>query len=181
VGRLRPRGFWQPPRPRPSRATPMAAWQVLQRAPCNHRPRYRLANAARARASRRRAPRAAAHERLGIDYGLCYGLALVRSGAHMQLSLLVWRLVRGLDSIIVQYSPLRGYSTHTHWCSALVRHGSAGLVVAHQCRQSGNALLRSKPRKARHRATMRVRRRPRHRRCGLQRPVENKQTNKQTK
>jgi hypothetical protein len=35
-------------------------------------------HAARARASRRRAPRAAAHERLGIDYGLCYGFAPVR-------------------------------------------------------------------------------------------------------
>jgi hypothetical protein len=52
-----------PPRLRPSRATPMAAWRAPRPAPCNHRPRYRLANAALARASRRRAPRAAAHER----------------------------------------------------------------------------------------------------------------------
>jgi hypothetical protein len=88
--------------------------------------------------------------------------ACVRSGVHMQPGPSVWRFVRGLDSLTAQYSPLRGYSTHTQWRSALVRHGSAGLVAAHQCTHSGDALLRSKPRKGDCRATTRVRRRPRH-------------------
>ena len=52
---------------RPSRAAATAARRAPQRAPCSHRPRYRLAKAVRARASRRRATRAAAHKRLGID------------------------------------------------------------------------------------------------------------------
>jgi hypothetical protein len=76
---LRRRHSRAPPPPlRSSRAAATAAWQVPRPAPCSRRPRRLLAHAARARASRRRAPRAAAHERLGIDYGRCYGLALVR-------------------------------------------------------------------------------------------------------
>ena len=51
-----------------------------------------------------------------------------RSGGHMQQGLSVRRLVPGLDSIIIaQHSPLRGYSTHTHWCSALVRQRLGGV------------------------------------------------------
>jgi hypothetical protein len=72
--------------------------------------------------------------------------ACARSGVHMQPGLSAWRFVRGLDSIIAQHSPLRGYATHTHWCSALVWHGSAGLAAAHQRTHSGDALLRSKMR-----------------------------------
>ena len=56
-----------PPRPRPSRATPTAVWRAPQRAPCSHQPRYQLANAARARASRQRAPRAAARRCVGLN------------------------------------------------------------------------------------------------------------------
>ena len=56
--------------------------------------------------------------------------------------------------------------------------GSAGLAAAHQRRQS--ELLRSLPQKGHYRATTRVRRRPRHRQCVLQRPATNKQPNKQT-
>ncbi len=44
-----------------------------------------------------------------------------RSGVHMQQGPSVRRLVPGLELMIAQYSPLRGYATHTHWCSALVR------------------------------------------------------------
>ena len=51
-----------------------------------------------------------------------------RSGVHMQQGLSVRRLVPGRDSIIIaQHSPLRGYSTHTHWCSALVRQRLGGV------------------------------------------------------
>ena len=62
-----------------------------------------------------------------------------RSGGHMQQGLSVRRLVPGLDSIIIaQHSPLRGYSTHTHWCSALVRQrlgGVGGGAPVHAQRQ----------------------------------------------
>ncbi len=82
-------------------------------------------------------------QRLGIDYGLCYGLAPMRdrrSGVHMQQGLKsVRRLVCGLDPIRAQHSPLRGYSTHTHWCSALVRQrlgGVGGSAPAHAQRRS---------------------------------------------
>jgi hypothetical protein len=47
--------------------------------------------------------------------------ACAGSGVHMQPGLSVWRFVRGLDSLTAQYSPLRGYSTHTQWRSAPVR------------------------------------------------------------
>jgi hypothetical protein len=53
--------------------------------------------------------------------------ACARSGVHMQQGLSAWRLVRGLDSIIAQLSPLRGCSTHSHWCSALVRQRLGGV------------------------------------------------------
>jgi hypothetical protein len=64
--------------------------------------------------------------------------ARARSGVHMQSGLSAWRFVRGLDSIIAQYSPLRGYATHTHWCSALVRQrlgGVGGGAPAHTQRR----------------------------------------------
>jgi hypothetical protein len=52
-----------------------------------------------------------------------------RSGVHMQPGLSVRRLVPGLDAIILaQHSPpFRGYSTHTHWCSALLRQRLGGV------------------------------------------------------
>ncbi len=96
----------QPPPLQSSRAAATAAWQAPRQAPCSRRQRRLLVHAARARASRRRAPRAAAHERPGLS---------------------AWRLVRGLDSKIAQYSTLRGYSTHTHRCSACAaRLGGVG-------------------------------------------------------
>ena len=55
---------------------------------------------------------------------------------------------------------------------------SAGSAAAHQCTHS--ALLRSKPRIGHCRTTTRVWHRPRHQRCVLQRPVGNKQPDKQT-
>jgi hypothetical protein len=153
----------QPPPLRSSRAAGTAVWQVPRRAPSSRRPRRLLVHAARARASRRRAPRAAAHERLGIDCGLCYGLALVRNRlvVHMQPGPSAWRLVRGLDSLTAQYSPLRGTLRIRTGAVRLCGSGSAGFAAAHQCTHSG--LLRSKPRIGHRRATTRVRRRPRHR------------------
>jgi hypothetical protein len=49
-----------------------------------------------------------------------------RSGAHMQQGAATRARARPADStvlasIISQCSPLRGYSTHTHWCRAIVR------------------------------------------------------------
>jgi hypothetical protein len=149
-----------PPPPRSSRAAATAAWQVPRPAPCSRRPRRLLVHAARARASRRRAPRAAAHERLGIDYGLCYGLALVRSGVHMQRcqpGLSAWRIVRGLDSLTAQYSPLGGTLRIRTGAVRSCGSSSAGLVAAHQCTHS--AILRSKPRIGHYHATARVQRR----------------------
>jgi hypothetical protein len=101
----------------------------------------------------------------------------VRLGAHMQPGLSVRRLVRGLDSIIAQHSPLRGYSTHTHSCSALVRQrlgGVGGSAPVHAQRypaqQTANGAIAA-----------------RRRACGVGRGVfcknqsqTNKQTNKQT-
>ena len=126
----------QPPPLQSSRAAATAAWRAPRPAPCNRQQRRLLVHDARARASRRRAPRAAASNSVDdIDYGLCYGLAPVRDRAvHMQPNLSVRRLVRGLELIIAQHSPLRGYSTHTHWCSALVRQrlgGVGGSAPAH--------------------------------------------------
>ena len=102
-----------------------------------------------------------------------------RSGGHMQQGLSVRRLVPGLDSIIIaQHSPLRGYSTHTHWCSALVRQrlgGVGGGAPAHA--QRTPAANREKAMTARRRA------------CGVGRAIDgvfckgqsqaSKQTNKQ--
>ena len=51
-----------------------------------------------------------------IDYGLCYGLALVRD-----------RVANGRSTRWQQSTRLRGYSTHTHWCSALVRQRLGGV------------------------------------------------------
>jgi hypothetical protein len=62
-----------PPRPRPTRASVTEAWPAPQRAHCSRRPRYRLANAARARASRRRPPRAAAGHPRSINRGRSRG------------------------------------------------------------------------------------------------------------
>ena len=147
----------QPP-PQSSRAAATAAWQVPLRAPCSRRPRRLLLHAARlllraarARASRQRAPQAAAHERLGADYDCC-GLALVRSGVHMQPGLSALRIVRGLESKIAQYLPSGGLRTLRIRTGAvrLCGSGSAGLAAAHQCTHS--ALLRSKPRIGHHRA-----------------------------
>ena len=53
--------------------------------------------------------------------------ARARSGVHMQAGLSAWRCVRGLDSILAQCSPLRGYSTHTQRCGALVRQRLGGV------------------------------------------------------
>ena len=64
--------------------------------------------------------------------------ACARLGVHMQPGLSAWRLVRGLDSIIAQCSPLRGYSTHTQRCGALVRQrlgGVGGGAPAHARRR----------------------------------------------
>ena len=88
----------------------MAAWRAPLPAPCSRRPRRLLLHAARARASRQRAPQAAAHERLGADYDCC-GLALVRSGVHMQPGLSALRIVRGLESKMAQYLPSGGLRT----------------------------------------------------------------------
>ena len=130
----------QPPPQRSSRAAATAAWQVPRPAPCSRRQHRLLVLAAHARASRRRPPRAAAHERLGIDCGLCWlrPCARARSGVHMQAGLSAWRFVRGLDSILAQCSPLRGYSTHTQRRGALVRQrlgGAGGGAPAHAQRR----------------------------------------------
>ena len=58
-----------PPRPRPSAARPTAAPRAPRRALCSHRPRQRLVHAARARASQRRAPRAAARRTAALAVG----------------------------------------------------------------------------------------------------------------
>ena len=114
----------QPPPLQSSRAAATAAWREPRPAPCNRQQRRLLVHDARARASRRRAPRAAASNSVDdIDYGLCYGLAPVRDRAvHMQPNLSVRRLVRGLELIIAQHSPLRGVL----YAYALVRCACAG-------------------------------------------------------
>ena len=53
--------------------------------------------------------------------------ACAGSGAHMHPDLSAWRIVRGLDPLAAHYSPVRGYSTHTHWRSALVRQRLGGV------------------------------------------------------
>ena len=86
------------------------------------------------------------------DYGLFCGLALVRSGVHMQPGLSALRILRGLESKIAQHLPSGGRRTLRVRTGAvrLCGSGSAGLAAAHQCTHS--ALLRSKPRMGNHRA-----------------------------
>ncbi len=69
------------------------------------------------------------------------------SGVHMQPGLSARRFVRGLDSMTAQYSPLRGTLRIRTGAVRLCGSGSAGLAAAHQRTHSGDALLRSKPRK----------------------------------
>ncbi len=73
-----------------------------------------------------------------------------RSGVQMQRGLSVRQLVPGLDSFkIAQHSRLRGYCTHTHWCSALVRQrlgGVGGSVPVHARIPAQQATNRPSPR-----------------------------------
>ncbi len=57
----------QPPRLQSSRAAAKAAWQVPRPAPCSRRQRRLLMHTARVRASRQRAPRAAAHTSASVS------------------------------------------------------------------------------------------------------------------
>jgi len=82
-----------PPRPRRSRARPMAALQAPRRALCSHRPRHLQVHAARARALRRREPRAAARRRDGQAAN--GGLVAVMRGcrgvcARVRVSICAW-------------------------------------------------------------------------------------------
>jgi hypothetical protein len=69
-----------------------------------------------------------------------YRLRLLLRPVHLPPNLLVRRLVRGLDAIIIaQHSPLRGYSTHPQWCSARVRQrlgGVGGSALGHAQRRT---------------------------------------------
>ena len=67
------------------------------------------------------------HTSAWVSIILCCGPALVRSGVHMQRSLSAWRRVPGLNSRTAQHSPLRGYSTDTQWCSAVVSQWLGGV------------------------------------------------------
>jgi hypothetical protein len=85
-----------PPRPRRSRQLPMAALRAPQPALSSQRPRHLLVYAARARASRRRAPRAAARRTVSFAAVLrvCRGgermracvRPAVRAPAHARIS-----------------------------------------------------------------------------------------------
>jgi hypothetical protein len=68
------------------------------------------------------------HERLGIAYGRCCGVALVCDrGVHMQLSPSVWRFVHGLDSLAAQYSPSGVLYTYALVeCACAARLGGVG-------------------------------------------------------
>ncbi len=102
------------------------AWPAPQRAHCNHRPRYRLANAARARASRRRPPRAAAGHHRSINRGRSRDAVLhVRDLGRswsMRACVLVWRCTRGVGS---STAPRRWARSVPHSGGARVRHSSA--------------------------------------------------------
>jgi hypothetical protein len=91
-----------PPRPRLSQTPPTAAWRAPRQAPCSRRPLHLLVHAARARASRRRAPRAAVHERASVStvalvvvVRVC---AMACAHAHVSLSLRVADTRAGLIS-----------------------------------------------------------------------------------
>jgi hypothetical protein len=129
-----------------------------------------LVHAARARASRRRVPRAAAHERPLLQR--C-AYAIGCSHATGPVGVATRARARLADSTVLAFGrTLRVRTGAVRLCGS----GSAGMVAAHQCTHS--ALLRSTLRIGHHREqTTRVRRRPRHRRGVLQRPVANKQTN----
>ena len=87
-------------------------------------------------------PSATAERRLYRLRPLLRPCTRARSGVHMQQGLSVRRLVRGLDPLTAQHSPLRGYSTHTHWCSACAAAARRGwrqrtsARTAHSCAAS---------------------------------------------
>ena len=123
-----------PPRPRRSRARPKAALRAPLRALCSHRPRHLLVHAAHARASRRRAPQAAARRRDGqaANGGLRRSLPCVPWGVHMRacVRLCVLRPMRALVSLANAHSALCvRYAALVRRCSRIhtircVRHGT---------------------------------------------------------
>ena len=113
-----------PPPPQSSRAAATAAWQVPLRAPCSRRPRRLLLHAARARASRQRAPRAAAHERRLRLLRPCAG-AIGCSHAAGSVGVANRARARVENSTVLAFGRTED-STHTHWCGALVRQRLGG-------------------------------------------------------
>ena len=122
----------QPPPPRSSRAAATAAWRVPRLAPCSRRPRRPLAHAARARASRRRAPRAAATAPIISITASATALRLCGIGSLMGARLAGSRVLAFGGTQRIRTGAVR-----------LCGSGSAGLAAAHQCT---HASLRSKPR-----------------------------------
>ena len=104
----------------------MAAWRAPRPAPCSRRPRRLLAHAARARASRQRAPQAAAHEhRLRPLLRPCAG-AIGCSHATGSVGVANRARARVDNSTVLAFGRTED-STHTHWCGALVRQRLGGV------------------------------------------------------